>query len=112
MIEKGEVYWCDFDPVLGHEQGKTRPVVIVSSDAYNRTQSPLTAIVPLTSAPIKNPVHVRLSAADTGLAEESTVLTDHARFIDRARLGGEAIGKVQPAAMALLNRHLTRVFGL
>jgi len=112
VIERGQIYWCGLDPVQGHEQGKTRPVVIISSDSYNKSRSPLTAIVPLTSSPGKNPIHLSLSPADTGLDSASTALIDHARFIDRSRLKGEPIGRVQPVAMALLNRQLTRVFGL
>jgi mRNA-degrading endonuclease toxin of MazEF toxin-antitoxin module len=112
VIERGQIYWCGLDPVQGHEQRKTRPVVIISSDSYNKSRSPLTAIVPLTSSPAKNPIHLSLSPADTGLDSASTALIDHARFIDRSRLKGEPIGRVQPVAMALLNRQLTRVFGL
>ena len=112
MIEKGQIYWCGLDPVHGHEQGSTRPVVVVSSDSYNGTESPLAAIVPLTRAPVKNPIHVRLSPDDTGLESASTALTDHARFVDRTRLRGAPIGRLQPAALALLNRQLARVFGL
>ena len=112
VIERGQIYWCGLDPVHGHEQGLTRPVVIVTADSYNRTLSPLTAIVPLTRSPMKNPIHVRLAVADTGLDADSTALTDHARFIDRSRLRGGAIGKVRPQAMGLINRQLGRVFGL
>ena len=112
VIEKGQIYWCGLDPTHGHEQGSTRPAVVVSSDAYNGTQSPLVAIVPLTKAPAKNPIHVRLSPAETGLEAASTALTDHARFVDRTRLRGTPIGRLEPEALALLNRHLARVFGL
>ena len=112
MIERGQIYWCGLDPVHGHEQGKTWPVVIVSSDSYNKSRSPLTAIVPLTSAPAKNPIHLSLPPDVTGLDSASTALVDHARFVDRSRLSGEPIGRIQPAAMSLLNRQLTRVFGL
>jgi mRNA interferase MazF len=112
VIERGQIYWCGLDPVQGHEQGKTRPVVIISSDSYNKSRSPLTGIVPLTSSPAKNPIHLSLSPTDTGLDSASTALTDHVRFIDRSRLKGEPIGRVQPVAMAVLNRQLTRVFGL
>ena len=112
VIERGQIYWCGLDPVHGHEQGLTRPVVIVAADAYNRTLSPLTAIVPLTKSPMKSPIHVRLAAADTGLGADSTALTDHARFIDRSRLKGNAIGKVRPEVMGLIDRQLGRVFGL
>jgi mRNA interferase MazF len=111
VIEKGQIYWCGLDPVQGHEQGLTRPAVIFSADAYNQTRSPLTAIVPLTKSPV-NPIHLRFTAEETGLDSDSTALTDHARFIDRVRLRGEPIGHLSPVAMALLNRQLTRVFGL
>jgi mRNA interferase MazF len=112
VIEKGLIYWCGLDPVLGHEQGLTRPVVIVSADLYNRTKSPLVAIVPLTRSPLKNPIHISLAPEDTGLDTPSTALTDHARFIDRTRLKGDPIGRLRPAALDVLNRHLTRLFGL
>ncbi len=111
-MERGQIFWCNLDPVRGHEQGSARPVVIVSADSYNETLSPLAAIVPLTRSPIKNPIHIRLSGSDTGLAEDSTLLIDHARFIDRSRLRGQAIGRLSPVAIALLNRQLSRVLGL
>ena len=112
VIERGQIFWCGLDPAQGHEQGATRPVVVVSAEAYNRTQSPLVAIVPLTKAPVKTPVHLRLSQADTGLPQDSTALTDHARFLDRSRLRGSPIGRLEPAALALLDRQLGRIFGL
>lgn len=89
-----------------------RPVVIVSADAYNKTQSPLAAVVPLAKSPPKTPLHLRFSPAETGLDKDSTALIDHARFLDRSRLRGTAIGKLEPAALALLDRHLSRVLGL
>lgn len=112
MIERGQIYWCGLDPIQGHDQAPTRPVVIVSADSYNMTRSSLVAIVPLTKAPVKNPVHVGLTPEDTGLSLPSTALTDHARFVDRSRLRGIAVGRVSTAPMALLGRHLTRLFGL
>ena len=112
VIEKGQIYWCGLDPVQGHEQGLTRPVVIISSDSYNQTKSPLVAIVPLTRSLARNPLHLRCTAQETGLDSDSTALTDHARFIDRARLKGTPIGRLPAEAVARLNRQLTRVLGL
>ena len=112
VMEKGQIYWCSLDPVEGHEQGLTRPVVIVSSNAYNQTRSPLAGIVPLTKSPAKNPLHLRFTGEETGLESDSTALTDHARFINRTRLKGNSIGRLKPAALTLLNRQLSRVFGL
>jgi mRNA interferase MazF len=33
---RGDVWWVDFDPSLGGEIQKTRPAVLVSTDASNR----------------------------------------------------------------------------
>lgn len=112
VIGRGHIFWCGLDPAQGHEQGATRPVVVVSADSYNVSRSPLVAIVPLTRAVAKNPIHLSFSPAQTGLDEPSTALIDHARFIDRGRLRGSAIGRLEPAALALLDRHLARVLGL
>jgi len=112
VIQRGQIYWCGLDPVQGHEQGLTRPVVIVSSDLYNASRSPLVGVVPLTKSAAKNPIHIPLLPAETGLESPSTALTDHARFIDRNRLKGDPIGVLQPQPLELLNRQLVRVFGL
>ncbi len=111
-MEKGQIYWCALDPVQGHEQGFTRPVVIVSADAYNQSRSPLIGIVPVTKSPAKNPLHLRFTPDETGLDSDSTALTDHARFIDRSRLKGSAVGRLVPAALSQLDRQLSRLLGL
>ena len=111
-MNRGEIYWCDLEPRRGHEQGARRPVVIISADAYNESRSPLIGVVPLTTAAGKNPIHVYLPNSDTGLAEDSTALVDHARFLDRTRLRAGAAGRLTSAAQSRLNRNLTRVMGL
>jgi mRNA interferase MazF len=111
-MKRGEIYWCDLEPRRGHEQGARRPVVIISADPYNQSQSPLIGVVPLTTAIAKNPVHVKLTKEETGLETDSTALVDHARFLDRTRLASTAAGQLIPAAQSRLDRNLARVMGL
>lgn len=47
-IERGEVYWVNFDPSLGGEIQKTRPAVVISNNAANAVLNRL-QVIPITS---------------------------------------------------------------
>jgi mRNA interferase MazF len=74
---RGEIWLVNFNPTVGAEIQKTRPAVVVSSDAVGRL--PIKLIAPLTDwkeyfAP--NMWHVRIvPSATNGLTKESAVDT-------------------------------------
>lgn len=47
-MNRGEVWWVNFDPSVGGEIKKERPAVIVSNDAANRNLNRV-QVVPITS---------------------------------------------------------------
>jgi mRNA interferase MazF len=47
-IKKWHIYRADLDPVVGSEQGKTRPVVVISEDEINDLLN-IVNVLPVTS---------------------------------------------------------------
>jgi mRNA interferase MazF len=43
-ILRGDVYWAELSPVVGHEQAGERPVVILSHDVFNERSGTVIAI--------------------------------------------------------------------
>lgn len=73
-------------PVIGSEQGGTRPVLIISNNTGNRF-SPTVIIAAITSRPKKGklPTHFCLDGI-AGLPADSIILFEQIRTIDKKRL--------------------------
>ena len=54
-MKRGDVYLAALDPVIGSEQGGTRPVVIIQNDIGN-LHAPTVIAVPLTGSTQKPPL--------------------------------------------------------
>ncbi|HEV7796799.1 MAG TPA: type II toxin-antitoxin system PemK/MazF family toxin [Pyrinomonadaceae bacterium] len=85
--ERGDVWLVSFDPTRGSEIRKTRPAVVVSSNAVGRL--PVKLVAPVTDWKAHyaaNLWHVRLDPdRDNGLAKPSAVDTLQIRGLDRQR---------------------------
>lgn len=74
-VEPGSVWFCDFDPVRGHEQGKDRPALVVSSAFHLRlTGGAWVSVLPLTS--VERPGWLHRVAAGGGW-----VITEQVRTV-------------------------------
>jgi len=82
------VFLANLDPVIGSEQGKTRPVIIVSDEGVNQLLSAVNAL-PITSRKGHRKIYpneVLLNAGIAGLIRESIVLCQQIRTLDKKRL--------------------------
>ncbi len=83
----GHVYVADLNPRIGTEPGKTRPVVVVQTDALNH-HHPSTIVCPLTTrvAGFANPLRVAVPKGVSGMGRPSDILVDQVKAIDNRRL--------------------------
>ena len=73
-VKRGEIYWVEFDPVKGSEQGGLRPALVVQNDLGNR-YSPTTVVVAITRTvpPEPYPFVVVVEPEESGLPARSAV---------------------------------------
>jgi len=86
-IQRGDVVLANLEPVVGSEQGRIRPVLIIQNDISNQN-SPTTIIAPVTSKVYSKefPTNVFISKRDSSLDRDSTILLNQIRTIDKARI--------------------------
>jgi mRNA interferase MazF len=86
-IKRGEIYYAELNPVVGSEQGGTRPVLVVQNNVGNQF-SPTTIVAAITSqiSKAKLPTHVEVRANHSGLERDSVILAEQIRTIDKSRL--------------------------
>ena len=112
IVKRGDIFYADLSPVVGSEQGGTRPVLVVQNDVGNK-YSPTVIAAAITSRTNKAqlPTHIEIDAARYGLNKDSVILLEQVRTIDKKRLR-EKIGKLDEVQMIKVNDALSISFGL
>ena len=111
-VKRGDFFYDDLSPVVGSEQGGTRPVLIVQNDTGNR-HSPTVIAAAITSqtGKAKLPTHISLNGREVGLSKDSIVLLEQIRTIDKRRLR-EHMGHVDDRLMNQIDSAIAVSFGL
>jgi mRNA interferase MazF len=87
-VERWEIWLANLEPVLGSEQGKTRPVLVLSSTTLNQIL-PIVNILPITSRKANRRIYPNeaiLPMGMGGVTAESIVLCYQIRTLDKQRL--------------------------
>ena len=111
-VKRGEIYYADLSPVVGSGQGGLRPVLIIQNDVGNM-HSPTVIAAAITSrqAKAKMPTHIHLKAELCGLPQDSMVLLEQVRTLDKTRLKGKT-GEIRLQDMHRINKALSVSLGL
>jgi mRNA interferase MazF len=86
IAKQGEVWDASLEPVVGHEQGGRRPVMVVSVDELSSGAGEMCIVVPLTRTDRGTPMHVRIDPSEGGVRAASFALPENVRAISRSRL--------------------------
>lgn len=98
-VRPGEVWFIDFEPVRGREQGKDRPALVVSSRFHlDLTAGQLVSVLPLTS--VERPGWLHRVPVRSG---SGWVITEQIRTVSVTRFRRYA------PELALLNEELAEV---
>lgn len=101
-VERGEVWWVNFDPSVGGEARKQRPAVIVSNNAANQFLNQI-QVVPLTGSTS------RLYPGEAYLdfrGKRSKAMADQLTTVSKQRLLNKA-GELSAGDMAGVERAIS-----
>lgn len=111
-IRRGDIFFADLSPVVGSEQGGTRPVLILQNDIGNK-YSPTVIVAAITAQRDKTrlPIHVAIQAPESPLGRDCLILLEQIRTLDKRRLR-ERVGRLSDALMDRVNRAVAISLGL
>ena len=103
--ERGDIWMVNLDPIEGHEQGGTRPALIMSVNQFNTTKAELVIVLPITSKNKRIPTHIKIEPSEGGLTQVSYIKSEDIRSISKSRLidhMGEVSDKIVRKAESML----------
>ena len=103
-MKRGEVHWADLIPRSGSEQRGSRPVIVISHDAFNEVSTWRSVIVvPISTSASqarRGPTAVPLMRGSGGIKSDSFALCHQVTTLDRGKLT-RRLGKLEADALTL-----------
>ncbi len=92
MIRRGEVWWAGLPEPAASEPGYRRPVLVVSSDEFNRSRirTVVAAVLTTNFRLAAAPGNVLVAAGETGLPRDSVVNVSQVVTVDKSFLAEKA----------------------
>jgi mRNA interferase MazF len=109
-ILRGDIFWANLNPTIGHEQAGLRPVLILSHDVFNKNSGTVIAIA-ITSQPQKAGFPLTLELNSTKLPKKSWAKISQIRTLSIKRLSTK-IGKADINELELVIEGLNEIIAI
>jgi mRNA interferase MazF len=83
---RGEIWNVTLDPTVGHEQGGTRPCLVVSSDHLKYGGAGIVVIAPITRTRQSVALHVTIHTPEGGVTADGDIKIEHTHSLRIDRL--------------------------
>jgi len=108
---RGEIWLADLEPIEGHEQGGTRPCLVLSDDLFNHGLAGLVVVLPLTSRDRGIQIRVLLDPPERGVKIRGYIIPEMIRSISTRRLRTRW-GMVGPTTLVTVERNVKVLLGI
>jgi mRNA interferase MazF len=108
-ILRGSIYWADLNPVRGHEQSGTRPIVVLSQDIFNEKSGTVIAMA-ITSQPQKAGFPLTYELTEPLQTKKAWIKISQIRTLSVDRIG-KKIGEVGIEELNQLLEGLQEIIG-
>ncbi|HVE69983.1 MAG TPA: type II toxin-antitoxin system PemK/MazF family toxin [Thermoanaerobaculia bacterium] len=108
-ILRGEIYWAELSPTVGHEQAGKRPVAILSHDIFNE-RSRIVIAAAITSQEPAAGFPLTLEITTVKLPKRSWVRIGQVRTLSVERLGSR-LGRIAPEELDRIVEGLNEIIG-
>jgi len=109
-IKRGDIYYADLSPVVGSEQGGTRPVLIIQNNLGNKKSTTTICLCLSTKCKYGLPYHVHFNDLSI-VSRESDICAEQIKTMDQCRLE-QYLGNVGSAVMEQVDRALLISLGI
>jgi len=108
-ILRGDIYWAELDPTVGHEQSGRRPVLILSQTVFNNRSGTVIAIA-LTSQEPRAGFPLTVELKKTGLPKRTWAKISQIRTLSTRRLSGR-LASCHPSELQRVVEGLSEIVG-
>ena len=110
---KGEIWWAKLPPPRGSEPGKTRPVLVIQGDNFNRStiNTVICAVITSNTNLASAPANLLLEKADSGLEKTSVINFSQIITLDKTYFI-ELVSMLPKPIISRINRSLKVIFDI